>query len=86
VEVILQFGIYLFVALIGFVMGNFFKAPLLIAVSAIFTITVSIKGLLDGGSFDYIFQSTILGLIIMQVMYILGLFTGSRRRRSKDIN
>lgn len=82
----MRFGIYLFVALIGLVMGHFFKAPLLIAISAIFTITMAIKGLLDGWSFDYIFQSTILGLIIMQVMYIIGLFTGSRRRRSKDIN
>jgi hypothetical protein len=74
--------IYLAIAIIGFVSGLFFKAPLLIAESAALVGIAATMGFHGGLPIGLFLQYVVLALVLLQAMYLLGVIGNSFRRRN----
>jgi len=77
---------YFVIALLGFLTGHFFKAPMLIAVSVLVAVTVAVIGIVDGWPVMAILQNAAVALLLLQIMYVIGVLShrgGSSEPRDK---
>lgn len=81
-ETAVQLWNYFFIALLGFLTGHFFKAPMLIAVSVLVSVTMAVIGIVDGWPVMAILQNGAVAILLLQIMYVIGVV--SHRRDSSE--